>query len=462
MADKYIIHGAAFNGDGTSSAEATADGGVGAWNTINILTGTTPSYGTLAAGDVVYIRSKTSAGADISIPYSTVLTIGSTTATAANWIDWILDDGTIWPGVDGLLTFTTGVNAQLAGRANNSFTSLKKNSFRLVNTATVPDNWTALTVNNYAIRNWYVQTNAGTSGGGSDIVLNGRAILENCSIVGRNRMILFRALFSGAGNISLVNCDVEMRQVGSLFGNVEDWPYIELIGGRLYGAGATTGANILLGPVKGSLNLVGFQYPKTVNYVSGFGTLGHVPSAVMLNDGGAAGGMIARWGTLDSRNDNNYPTLNATLPNSVNSAWSWRLYPATADRVSTASHTIAKMYQANAATATITLELQVSDSFTGLHRENVWMDVSYIDQGTGLPVGLTTRTTRRDEAPLTPSTAVWSATTWGAISMLKRKLEVTTPTAIKKDTPVVVTFRCAKASGSANDVIFICPDVQLS
>ena len=30
MANKYIIHGATYNGNGTSSAEATVDGGVGA------------------------------------------------------------------------------------------------------------------------------------------------------------------------------------------------------------------------------------------------------------------------------------------------------------------------------------------------------------------------------------------------------------------------------------------------
>ena len=43
MADKYIIEGAAFNGDGTSSAEATVAGGVGAWNTITYFEGATPA-----------------------------------------------------------------------------------------------------------------------------------------------------------------------------------------------------------------------------------------------------------------------------------------------------------------------------------------------------------------------------------------------------------------------------------
>ena len=32
MADKYFIFSAAFNGDGTTSAEAASDGAAGAWN----------------------------------------------------------------------------------------------------------------------------------------------------------------------------------------------------------------------------------------------------------------------------------------------------------------------------------------------------------------------------------------------------------------------------------------------
>ena len=58
MADRFIIDGATYNGDGTTSAEATVAGGVGAWNTINYTNPTTypPAYGTLPTGTTVYIR----------------------------------------------------------------------------------------------------------------------------------------------------------------------------------------------------------------------------------------------------------------------------------------------------------------------------------------------------------------------------------------------------------------------
>lgn len=107
MANKYIIHGATYNGDGTSSVAATSNGGVGAWNNINIFEGTAPAYGSLAAGDVIYIRSKTAAGADITRTQTAGVILGSSVGTTTNWVTWILDAGTIWPGIDGTLTYSS-------------------------------------------------------------------------------------------------------------------------------------------------------------------------------------------------------------------------------------------------------------------------------------------------------------------------------------------------------------------
>ncbi len=39
MANKYIIHGATYNGDGTTSSEAASDGAAGAWNTLTYFEG---------------------------------------------------------------------------------------------------------------------------------------------------------------------------------------------------------------------------------------------------------------------------------------------------------------------------------------------------------------------------------------------------------------------------------------
>src|SRR5574337_1363107 len=105
MAAKYFIFGATYNGDGTTSSEAASNGAAGAWNQASIRTGTAPTYGSLAAGDTVNIRSKTGAGADANISNTLggAITLGAASATATAPITWILDDGTIWAGKNGTL-----------------------------------------------------------------------------------------------------------------------------------------------------------------------------------------------------------------------------------------------------------------------------------------------------------------------------------------------------------------------
>ena len=84
MANKYLIHGATYNGNGTSSAEATVDGGVGAWNSLNVFDAIgTPNYGggSLLAGDTVFIRSKDASGNNLVRTLSATATLGSAAAT---------------------------------------------------------------------------------------------------------------------------------------------------------------------------------------------------------------------------------------------------------------------------------------------------------------------------------------------------------------------------------------------
>lgn len=108
MADKYIIHGETYNGNGTSSAAATVDGGVGAWNSLNVFDNIATANlggGTLVAGDTVYMRSKDAAGNDITRTLPASATLGSSAGTAAKPVTWVLDGGLKWPGVAGKLTY---------------------------------------------------------------------------------------------------------------------------------------------------------------------------------------------------------------------------------------------------------------------------------------------------------------------------------------------------------------------
>ena len=90
------------------------------------------------------------------------------------------------------------------------------------------------------------------------------------------------------------------------------------------------------------------------------------------------------------------------------------------------------------------------------NKRKLWISVTYTDDATGLQKSVTTR----DHAggALDTTTANWSATVWGMVSFVKRKLSVTTPTAIRQNTPIVVTLFGTLTSATANDIYFVDSD----
>ena len=176
-------------------------------------------------------------------------------------------------------------------------------------------------------------------------------------------------------------------------------------------------------------------------------------------DGGIGSHIEEYWGWATSRTDNNPPTLSAQLPSSTTPTWAWRVYPRAANYSSPAKLHFTKLYTAAAATKDITLEMLVATTMSPNARL-CWMTVEYVDNATGLLKHLSTLD--RAGGALASSTASWSFTTWGMISFVKRKLTISTPTAVKQDTPVIVTWWFALASVSDQDILFLDPDFALS
>jgi hypothetical protein len=465
MADKYIIEGATYNGNGTTSSEAASAGAAGAWNHINIITGTAVGYGALNAGDAVHIRSKTSAGADVTLALGAAANLGSASATTGSWIRWIVDAGTVWAGVSGVVSITAAGNYPVTFLSYNDFIADAADALRVVNTATTtPSAWTLALFQSCAATNLLLDGSAATGGYAWQIQPSSGAnhVLTNLHVKLASR---YDGVFVGSQNsieTTLVNPHIELTVAQSAYPVFSYTGYgsrVIAYGGKITGAGATTGQNLTKSSnFNGQYDFVGLQYPKTMGLGDGNG-------GARVNlfgaDGGIGGGMLGNWGEADSRDDGNYPYLNATLPDSAATGWSWKVYPKAASRTKSIIFPVAaKLFTDTPATKTITLDLQIADSYTGLDTSTLWMSGYYIDGTTGAPIHFTTRT--NTGSALTASTAAWSSTTWGAISCVKRKLEYTTPTTIKQNTAVVVLLCGVTASPSANDVIFACPDVQLS
>jgi hypothetical protein len=467
MADKYLIHGATYNGDGTTSAEAASNGAPGAWNNIGILTGTAVGFGSLDAGDVVYIRSKTSGGADITVTMTSAnLTWNNGTPTLTAPITWILDNGEVWSGIDGTLKFTCAVVTYVVTvAANNHIISKTQDRLVFENTANNASTANVISVGRDAvIENALFDTSGKGGGRPTRLLVSGVLINPHIKLGVSNHTDSW--IYTGIDSFALlINPNIETLSTTAtcpLFSVGADNGGLRFIGGKLTGLGAEAGFPLFVAVNNANsarYQLIGFQYPNAITIPDP--STGYTINAELYGIDGKQGSLLYdSWGWASSRNDDNPPVLNAVLPDSAATKWAWRVYPVNASMARQVTLPVAKTYTAAAAAKTVTLEFLKSTSYSGLDTSNLWIDVSYIDNTTGLPASVSSRESAG--AALDTSTAAWTSVTWGLVNFTKHKFSVTTPTSIKQDTPVIVTLRGTKGAVGISDILFVCPDVQLS
>lgn len=476
MANRYIIHGATFNGDGTTNAAAASNGGVGAWNTITYFEGTTPAFGTLPAGTTVFIRSKNASNANITRTMAASVTLGSSAATASSWVNWIIDNGAVWSGVDGVITYTHANTYSVTVRQYNYVEAQTQNALVFANTSTNQAAGTTLvTLNGTLVRpklDWSTKTGAGqciavtmgdhsvlespevTWGAVGGASGDTRGLIKSASSLTTKFTILRPRIALNNATVGMPIFylgDISARGIGIIFG------------GDITGAGATTLQALFcpgVGGPTGRFEVTGLQFPRSMDVVNAANdstTLisGTGAFTIIGCDGGIGGHLQREWGYATSRTDSNPPTLQALLPNSVSTPWSWRVYPKNASKVYPMMLSTSKLFTDSAATKIITLEVLVANTM-GVAKDSLWVTVDYTDNTTGLTTHLSTFDI--NGGALSTSSAAWSAAVWGAISFDKKKLEVTTPTTVKQDSVITVTLWGTFISASANDIYFVDPD----
>ena len=475
MADKYIIEGAAFNGDGTSSAAATVAGGVGAWNTIAYFEGATPAYGSIGAGDTVYIRSKTAAGADIARTLSANLIVGSANATDGVSISWFLDNGKVWPGVDGVLTYNCPSTFVVTFRIHNNFTSMTAHNIRVVEQNPIANSKYLITYSGNQVLDGicFDASVAITAGNGMRLHASSGdyrpVVLKNLKIIVGTHLSPLVYVGQGA-RLKLINPDIELINASEkdpIFGMSSGGGLIEVIGGRVHGVGANTDKALCSSGSAGHVRIVGLQYPQTMQVypsktAQNSNAYGFTVS-VFGADNGMGSCISERWGDADSRSDGYYPTLNARIPNSILSGWSWKVHSPNGTKAGPGNLIFSKILQEDAAQKAVTLEMLLADSLDAVaNQSNTYITVSYIDAATGSSLLVSSQENGLNPSSLNASSAGWSSTSWGATNFLKKKISVQTPTAIKKDTAVIVTFWVEFSVDSTLKPLFVCPDVLLS
>jgi len=482
VANKYIIHLAAYCGDGTSNVEATSTGGVGALNSMIYAEGTPwPAPAVLAASDVVNIRSKDAAGADIMRTLAAATSLGSSVATATNWITWIIDNGSVWPGIDGTITYNHGAsNYAVTFRPYNAFYAQTPDALVLYSPSTNPTDGPMVTTIGSLVKNakfdWSAKTgsNSTSISVGGNSAVGGLLINPNvvCGIVGSSVSGVGLFHHGTNGCATLINPKITLlapRVNGqALFNAVSGYANpVEVFGGRVSGAGATSSQALIYKAssytaTHALMRFVGFQFPNTMSVHSAGAEF--ISQAAELDiigcDNGLGGHYERTWGYVTSRSDNYPPKLSATLPDSVGTNWSWRLFPRAPTLSFPCSLPISAVSQAASGVKTVALNLLVESTFTAT-KANTWIDVAYVDTDDVAHVDssfILGSATEIDSAPL----ANWSSNSWYLSSFDQRKIEVTTSSAIKQDTAIVVNLRTTLVAANTSQVVFVDPEIVVT
>lgn len=471
MANKYLIHGATYCGDGTASTEAASAGAAGAWNDINVFEGTAPAYGSLAAGDTVFMRSKTSAGADITRTLAATVTLGSAAATSSAWVTWVLDNGVVWPGIDGTLTYNCPSTYVVHARSYNQYVAMTQDALRIVETNAAANSKGYWSGDNAKTSKILFDFSFATTSAGSQMTSSGTAgcTHEDIHIRSFKRSApLFRV--NSYNRTKLINPDIELldsSDTDPVF-FIYDNSLFEIYGGQVRGAGAVSGVLLLRYRNYTDSSFIDFKFPRQMTFSApdgnNFDASPVYKASAIGSDDGLGSALKESWGLADSRDDNNYPKLNAVLPDSANTPWAWKLCPMTTTEQHPLKLPMSQYFTDSAGAREITVNLLIANTLTNVSKQSVWMTVDYIDNATGLKKSINTRDYLA--GALDASTANWTATTYGAASLLKRKLSVVTPTAIKPNTPITVvlwsTVKAASQTDELGDIMFLCPEFSVN
>lgn len=457
MANRYIRHGATFCGDGTSKELATVNGGVGAWNDIAVFESTiAPAYGTLPAGTDVYIRTKDEAGNDITVTYAVAKVLGSTAATVANPITWVIDDGTVWPEANGLITYLTTTHVATTLVASNYLYASP--AYNLLFTTSYTSWFTAQALVFSAstkTKNLKYDGSIVTGANGPNHFFTG-GVHENFWVISHSRYTQVITV-QFPTTVTLINPKIELTNPSEIDRVIIVGGGLVIYGGSISGAGATDSVPVVnLSTNSAYFASFGFVFPKNMKFGGQ-----SMPNTTFIMANGSDGALGNDYGDstcyYSSRADNYPPVLNATLETSSGSAWSYKLITHNTSDAAPGRVPISKLYTQPSAVKTVTLDLLWPTTMEAPTKNSVWIAVQYIDADTGVCVSQTSHV--RNGSELDISSALWSATTWGPIIFTPYKLMVTTQSAVKQDTAVIVTlFVSPKAASLVNDVIFVCPD----
>lgn len=441
MANKYVYHGAAFNGDGTTPNPAVSDGAPGAWNDLYAVSKGNVVYGSIDSEDIIYIRTKDASDNDYTINVTdTYYYFGNPLSSSDQWNMWVFDDGQVWPGVKGTVTFDFlyifYIRAYNSVVGNNRVVFRRQYNSNTYNIATVYRSYT------------------------SGIMVD---MSSNLSVFG-TRIYAYDALMSGwklvnlnKSNVGLIvpvyngwqvffGLDIEcINDVGNcLFYPYSPGSTMMVIGGSY--SGPTSAMQYLSAPRSGSCFIDGYYINANLPVGTPAGSAGNY----VYHNHDFTHEISTSIFDITSANDGNFPVLNGVLPTNPETRTSLRLLNKSSTLNMPSQILFSLPFDSLPATRTFRVEMLIPNDIIP-SSDSVWLDIIYMDESEQIQHA-TSFDVEGGNIPV--SSANWSATTYGATSYNKYYIELTTPNNIKKDSMVFGLLNIAIAD---TDYWFIDP-----
>lgn len=476
MANKYIDVSATYNGDGTASNQAASAGAPGAWNSLIECIKGTSGYAP-SAGDTVYIRTHNGT-TNLSQTMASDVTMASV-ATYSAPIDWIFDDGTVW-ATGGVFSLETPSFRLTFKQYNNIHADGTIRRFRIYSnlTGVSPINTVVFAGARYyglfLDSNYY--QNSSNEAYYYTTPYQESVFYDLKVYVGSLNSVDYFPVFYGPdfSSMTFYNLEVDLAlstQQGVLFRATNYGYALTIVGGRVLNGTSKQYIVRSTDEFQSNVKIMGFdcgdctlQYPYTQSSstVSGANSLREL--SITTRQYPFDFYLYAPQGTFEFRQNQNYPTLNATLPDSAHTPWSVRVTPSYVLIGKPASFArMSKLYTLPPATKDITVEFLVEDKYGSVTNKDYWINVVYVDSDTGASKFLTSYDVLGGTT-VEGSTAQWTTTLFGdpAKNFIKKKITVSTPTSIKQDSQIFVEFVVGKPSQQASDYLFIDPDPSLT
>ena len=485
MADKYIIHGAQYDGDGTSSAEASADGGVGAWNDITVGVSGTPTHGTAQApGDTVHIKSCDAAGADIDL-ILTAQVLFQPGDTVNGSVRYIVDDGTIWAQT-GTIKIKVNVddNCFEVNSVSNGFFYLDgadRLTLQSGQVSTTNSNCT-MNFNGYTIVKNVIYI---FSDDNDDTGIRKKTIIASSYNQLRFYNCVFKKVVANGsynpyvwqpsyGQIAhFINCRFETSTSDSsdslfyfssfaapVYIDGGSWPVKHADSIAVYSS-VNSGAQATATNFDAPPDAMRLPFKTTLDSNSDSSDNAMILSSTMRNRG-FGWSKATQYGFAMYDGLGNYPYLNATTP--AGQGWAVRAMASYASADIPFDFVRSQiLYDLASEAKTITLHLAVRDNYSTPQKSAWYLKIEYIDSGD------TTRIeTSQGTGDLDADTLTWSAENgsnqpyYGAQVFDKYKIAITTAHAIKQNTEILVTLMIETPAPDTASFFLVDPYPEIS